>query len=77
MADGVEDMKLCSCKTEVEVKQVDNWEEFWETEEGQYTTFWTKEEEKTRTKVRALELKKKWEKKVGYAEYMEEKEWMS
>ena len=74
-------MKLCSCKDELKVGQVDNWENFWETEEGQNTDFWTEEERKTGTKVKASELKKirrkEWEEKVGYAEYMEDKEWMS
>ena len=78
---GMEDMKLCSCKDELKVGQVDNWENFWETEEGQNTDFWTEEERKTGTKVKASELKKirrkEWEEKVGYAEYMEDKEWMS
>ena len=32
------DDKLCEC---VNVKNVDNWEDYWETEEGQDTTFWT------------------------------------
>ena len=37
---------LCKCEDERATKSVENWEHFWETEEGQDTRFWTLTKEK-------------------------------
>ena len=37
---------LCKCEDERTTKSVENWEHFWETEEGQDTRFWTLTKEK-------------------------------
>ena len=33
--------EYCECKNEDDEMNVDEWEKFWETEEGQDPTFWT------------------------------------
>ena len=72
-------MKKCKCKEEI--KNIDNWEDFWETEEGQDTTFWTRRDEDRVVKIRASEMKRyrrqEWEKKSSYEEHAEDREWKS
>ena len=52
-----DDEKHCEC---VETKNVDDWENYWETEEGQDTTFWTvSTEEWKRMKSSPIRVKPK------------------
>ena len=69
----------CTCK--VEMKNVDKWEDFWDTEEGQDTSFWTKPLEKQIRKIRASQVRtirrQEWERRVEYDVDDEDRSWNS
>ena len=69
----------CTCK--VEMKNVDKWEDFWDTEEGQDTSFWTKPLEKQIRKIRASQVRtirrQEWERRVEYDVEDEDRSWNS
>ena len=73
----------CICVDEAAQWKVDNWEKFWETEEGQDVSFWVGEEEKThaqKTRITPSLMKKirseEWMKKMRLVDLVDmDKEW--
>ena len=45
------DTGICQCVDEEEIRKIENWEEFWNTEEGRDPTFWEVSEEVWKTMV--------------------------
>ena len=71
------DQDLCRCKKEYN----ENWEEFWDTEEGQNSSFWSRTKYKRSVRVRASLVKRlrreEWVNTTKYMEMSEDKLWKS
>lgn len=73
--DIYEEKDLCQCK---KVINAENWEQFWETPEGQRTEFWT-EQKKTKVTINKLEevRKEEWKKKIDWKSEETDRIWKS
>ena len=45
------DNGVCNCIEEEDLKKIENWEEFWDTEEGRDSTFWEVSDEEWKTMI--------------------------
>ena len=49
---------VCYCKEEEDLKKIENWENFWDTEEGRDPTFWEVSDEVWKTMIEEKKTKK-------------------
>ena len=72
---------LCKCVDEMEAWRIENWEKYWETEEGQDSSFWLEDGRKKNKvrKINPISMKKlrrqEWAKKIDMKKFQEDGIW--